>query len=307
MDFSGNFTDLCPGTGLKQVTLPSTSTNDGGIQIITVGATVDQASCTTTFTKPGTEYLFATFSGDAAGDEPSQGELTVNVLSNPVDTTASLAPSTTTPAVGQPVTYTATVSDTAGVTPTGSVTFTNGNTTLCSAVSLSTSAPYNATCSTTYGATSAGQTVTAKYSGGTTTLGSHDDSTLPVGQASSSTGLVPSISAPVVGQPVTYTATVKLLAPDTSGPAPSGSVTFTNGSTTLCAAVQLSVSAPYTATCKTTYQSPSNTQTVTADYSGDNNTIGSQAQSTLAVGQAATATSLQPAPGGAGFRPGRVP
>ena len=275
--FSANFAGLCP-----DVSVPA-------------GTTSTQVSCTATFTHTGTEYLFATFS-DGVGDTSSQAELTVDVV-NQVPTTTSLAPSTTTPVVGQPVTYTATVSDTTGAVPTGSVTFTNGSTTLCSAVPLSTSAPYNATCSATYGATSAGQTVTATYSGSTTTLGSHDDSTLPVGQASSSTGLVPSISAPVVGQPVTYSATVKLLAPDTSGPAPSGSVTFTNGSATLCAAVQLSVSAPYTATCKTTYQSPSNTQTVTADYSGDNNTIGSQAQSTLAVGQAATATSLQPAPG----------
>ena len=230
------------------------------------GNSSTEASCTATFTRTGTQYLFATFSDDV-GDSSSQAELTVDVV-NQVPTTTSLAPSTTTPVVGQPVTYNATVSDATGAVPTGSVTFTNGNTTLCSAVALSTSAPHDATCSATYEAASAGQTVTATYSGGTTTVGSEDQSTVPVGQASSSTGLLPSINSPVVGQAVTYTATVKLLAPDTAGPAPTGSVTFTNGSTTLCSAVQLSGSAPYTATCSTTYQSPSNTQTVTADLLG---------------------------------------
>ncbi len=233
MDFSRNFTDLCPGTSLKQVTLPSTSTSDGGIQIITVGATVDQASCTTTFTKPGTEYLFATFSGDAAGDEPSQGELTVNVLSDPVDTTTSLAASTTTPAVGQPVTYTATVSDTAGITPAGSVTFTNGNTTLCSAVSLSTSEPFTATCSTTYQAPFTAETVTANYSGDTTTVGSKAQVTVNV-KDGTTTSLSSSPSAPASGQPLSLTVGQSLsLTAQVNGttslinaPVPTGTLTF---------------------------------------------------------------------------------
>ena len=302
VDFSGNFTDLCPGTGLKQVTLPSTSTNDGGIQIITVGATVDQASCTTTFTKPGTEYLFATFSGDAAGDEPSQGELTVNVLSNPVDTTASLAASTTTPAVGQPVTYTATFSDTAGVTPTGSVTFTNGNTTLCSAVSLSTSAPFTATCSATYQAPFSAQTVTAKYSGDTTTVSSKAQVTVNV-KDGTTTSLSSSPGAPASGQPLSLTVGQSLsLTAQVDGttslidaPVPTGTLTFsvdgqqvgdpvavtrpsltgTPGVTGAPLTEALATSAPITNLAPGVHQ-------VVATYQGDSNYAGS-VSSTLTV------------------------
>ncbi len=302
VDFSGNFTDLCPGTGLKQVTLPSTSTNDGGIQIITVGATVDQATCTTTFTKPGTEYLFATFSGDAAGDEPSQGELTVNVLSNPVDTTTSLAPSTTTPAAGQPVTYTATVSDTAGITPAGSVTFTNGNTTLCSAVSLSTSAPFTATCSTTYQTPFSAQTVSANYSGDTTSASSKAQVTVNV-KDGTTTSLSSSPSAPASGQPLSLTVGQSLsLAAKVDGttslinaPVPTGTLTFsidgqqvgdpvavtrpsltgTPGVTSAPLTEALATSAPITNLAPGVHQ-------VVATYEGDGNYAGS-VSSTLTV------------------------
>ena len=40
----------------------------------------------------------------------------------------------------------------------------------------------------------------------------------------------------IVGQPVTYTASVAVDAPDTNGPNPSGTVTFTNGTATVCSA-----------------------------------------------------------------------
>ena len=183
--FSANFAGLCP-----DVSVPA-------------GTASTQVSCTATFTHTGTEYLFATFS-DGVGDTSSQAELTVDVV-NQVPTTTSLAPSTTTPVVGQPVTYTATVSDTTGAVPTGSIHFHQWeHDFVLGRTAVHLGSLYHATCSATYGATSASQTVTTPVLSGTTTLGSHDDSTLPVGQASSSTGLFSSISAPVVGQPVTY-------------------------------------------------------------------------------------------------------
>ncbi len=57
-------------------------------------------------------------------------------------------------------------------------------------------------------------------------------------------------SAPVVGQPVTYTASVAVEAPDTNGPSPTGTITFTNGTATVCSSVPLSSSG--TATCAQT-------------------------------------------------------
>ena len=56
----------------------------------------------------------------------------------------------------------------------------------------------------------------------------------------------------VVGQPVAYTASVSVEAPDTTGP-PTGTVTFTNGTATVCSSVPLSSSG--TATCAQTFSS----------------------------------------------------
>jgi hypothetical protein len=90
-----------------------------------------------------------------------------------------------------------------------------------------------------------------------------------VNQASSGTGLTVSKATPVVGQSVTYTATVTA-SPDT----PTGTVTFSEGATVLCADVALSATAPYTATCDHTYETPG-AHTVSAVYNGDVNYIGS--------------------------------
>ena len=256
------------------------------------------ATCTTTFTATGKYVIFGTFSGDLGtfsgepGDQPSQGELTLEVV-NRVSTTTAASASTTTPVVGQPVTYTATVSD-SGPAPTGTVTFTNGSTTACSDVALSTTPPNTATCSQTYRGVG-GQTVSASYSGDDHTKGSQDQVTVTVGQASSGTSVSASTSSPVVGEPVQYTATVSTLAPDTAGPAPTGTVTFTNGSTTVCSDAALSTTPPNTATCSQTYQAIGG-QTVSASYSGDANTIGSQSQAQVTVVQASTSTGLSMSP-----------
>ncbi len=266
VDFSANFTDLCAGVGVQ-------------------AASSTQASCTTTFTQTGTEYLFATFS-DGVGDSSSQAELTVDVV-NQVPTTTSVTPSTTTPVVGQPVTYTATVSDATGALPTGSVTFTNGSMALCSAVALSSSAPYNASCSTVYDAPSAGQTVTATYSGGTTTLGSHGQSMVPVGQAATATVLSPSPGTPVFGQAVSLTAQVKAAAPSTNGPAPTGLVTFTVDGQQVRAPVAL---AGGDATSTPIANLTPGVHQVAATYAGDTNYTGSSTSSSLSVGCTTTIT-----------------
>ena len=78
------------------------------------------------------------------------------------------------------------------------------------------------------------RTITAAYSGDTATLSSSGQAGVSVSQASSITSVSASTATPVVGQPVTYTATVAVAPPDTNGPAPTGTVTFTNGAT-VCA------------------------------------------------------------------------
>jgi hypothetical protein len=256
------------------------------------------ATCSQTYRGPGPQMMQAQYSGDTATLR-SQGQAGVSV--SKASSTTSVSASTSTPVVGQPVTYTATVTvaapDTNGPAPTGTVTFTNGTTTVCSAVALSTSTPYTASCSDSYQAPG-DETMTATYNGDPATLTSSGQSAVPVAQAASSTSLSASTSTPVVGQPVTYTATVAALAPDTDGPAPTGTVTFTDGSTTLCSDVALSPTG--TATCSQTYQAPGQ-QTVAATYSGDNNTLPSAGQAGVTVAKAATAISLSASPGSPTF------
>jgi hypothetical protein len=247
------------------------------------------ATCSQTYRGPGAQMMQAQYSGDTATLH-SQGQAGVSV--SKASSNTSVSASTSTPVVGQPVTYTATVTvtapDTNGPAPTGKVTFTNGTTTVCSAVVLSTSTPYTASCSDSYQAPG-NETMTATYNGDTATLTSSGQAAVPVAQAASSTSVSASTSVPVVGQPVTYTATVTVTAPDTNGPAPTGTVTFASGTTTVCAAVALPPTAPYTATCSQTYGAPG-AEVVTATYNGDANTISSIGQGGVNVAPAPSST-----------------
>jgi hypothetical protein len=73
------------------------STTSSGITI-TNYSFIDAANCTITFSAPGTYTILGTFSGDAAGDQPSQGGLTLTVLSQPPrsPTTPTTSPTSTT-------------------------------------------------------------------------------------------------------------------------------------------------------------------------------------------------------------------
>ena len=248
------------------------------------------ATCSQAYAASGDQTVTATYSGDS-NTLGSSGQASVSIQKAPSNT--SLAASTSAPVVGQPVTYTATVSTNAPddpnpPAPTGTVTFTNGTTAVCSDVTLSTTAPYTATCSQTY--TGPGfEMITATYSGDEASIASKAQAGVSVTKASSSTSITASAAAPVVGQPVTYTATVAVAAPDINGPAPTGTITLENGLTPVCSGLVLTATA--SATCTETYSSPG-PETVTASYSGDTATLNSSAQAALDVSQASSVTSL---------------
>jgi hypothetical protein len=94
-----------------------------------------------------------------------------------------------------------------------------------------------------------------------------------------------------VGAPVTYTATVAPVAPGTG--TPTGTVAFSDshGSIAGCGSVALDESAPDTATCSTTHESPAGADEVTATYSGDANYTGSSGTTNEHVEQPPAITS----------------
>jgi hypothetical protein len=235
------------------------------------------ASYTPTTFAPTTDTI--TFNGNlanAALSTPSSVEL---ILSGPTTPPASSivlgAFSPASPVYGQPVTLSATVSGGTSVTPTGTVVFT---------VDAST---YNATLingsATTVvtGLTAGTHTVSAAYtSSNGYAAASSTAATLTVNKASSAVVLVANPNPAAQGKSETLTATV------TGAGAPSGTVVFLSGATTLCTSpVNAGV-----ATCAFT-PSASGALALSAQYPGDANHLASSASLTLNVYD--TAISLQ--------------
>ena len=229
-----------------------------------------------------------TYTVTATGTDGDVGTATISYTVNRAATATSVSSSANPSVVGQRVTYTATVVPVApgAGSPAGTVTFTDGSTTVCGAVPLNGSG--QATCQVTY--TSVGShSITAAYSGDTNfKAGTSPTLTQQVNQAATATSVSSSVNPSVVGQQVTYTATVAPVAPGAGSPA--GTVTFTDGSTTVCGAVPLTVSDQ--ATCQVSYTSVGS-HSITAAYSGDTNfKAGTSPTLTQQVNRAATTTSV---------------
>jgi hypothetical protein len=188
-------------------------------------------------------------------------------------------------ALGTAVTYGATVSASSG-TPSGTVAFTVGATTLCTA----TLAGGTGTCSAS-NAPFGSDTVTATYSGDSTFAASTGTAALAVTQGATTTSVTVAPPTIVSGQSVSYSTTVS-----SAVGTPTGTVTFTVGSTTLCTAIL----AGGAGTCFTS-NAPAGADTVTATYSGDTELAGSTGTTTLTVLARSTTTatvSASPSPWG---------
>jgi large repetitive protein len=219
---------------------------------------------------------------------------------------AGTTPSTTSltadnnPAVtGQEVTFTATVSATppGTGTPTGTVEFQSNGTDLpgCSAVTLDDTG--SAQCQVASGLPEGSYSISAIYSGDDTFAGSTGTLTETVNQASTSTGLTADNNPAVTGQEVTFTATVSPVPPGTTAAvAPTGTVEFQSNGTDLtgCSAVTLLSSG--SAQCQVASGFTSNTYSISAIYSGDNNFTGSTGDLSETVKQASTTTVLTSSP-----------
>jgi hypothetical protein len=193
--------------------------------------------------------------------------------------------------VGQSVTFTATVAPAApgaGV-PTGTVTFSFGDGTPTATAQL-----VNGTTSVTHAYASAAGSypVVAAYSGdGNFTASTGTDSQSVVG-AGTSTSVVSSPDPSVVGQPVTFTATVAPAAPGAG--VPGGTVTFDFGDGTQAVTGELSGGA---ATARHLYANTSGSPyAVTAAYSGDGNFTASSGGDSQSVVAGGTSTSVVSSP-----------
>jgi hypothetical protein len=264
----------------QQVTFTSTTTSTGGVPSGTVtfteGSTVwasnvavdgsGHASFTTSALAVGSHTITATFTG-ASGWGNSSGTgapQAVNAAGSSVTVGSSANPSV----YGQSVTFSATVSATApgsGV-PSGTVTFKNGSTTLGSGTLNGSGVATFATSTLAVGSAS----ITAVYGGSTNFTGSTSSILTQIVNADSTSTAVSSSANPsVFGQSVTFTATVTAAAP--GGGVPTGTVTFSNGSTALGTS-PLNGARQATLTLSTL---PVGSASITASYSGDGNFNGS--------------------------------
>jgi hypothetical protein len=262
------------------------------------------ASPNTSASSPNT---LAGIAAVSASDLWAVGSATTTVNGTSVEQTlveGTPAPSTTTlgtslnPAVtGQSVTLTATVSTSGTIAPTGTVEFEDGGTPIagCSAVVLSSG---SATCTTSF-ATAGTHALTAAYSGDDNTQPSLGSATETVNPDATSTAIVASATTLVVGQSVTYSATVTAAAPGSG--TPTGTVTFDDNGSPIagCSAVALSSG---TATCATT-AGGAGTHSITASYAGSTNYEGSTSPAlseTVTADSTTTSLTAQPNPVAAG-------
>jgi hypothetical protein len=200
---------------------------DGGSTVATVTMVGGQAAYTTKYTTPGTHTITATYSGDTNNtgsvSSPLVEQINRGVPSKTVVTTSG-SPSF----IGQPVTFTATVTPNHGTIPDGElVTFFDGTTAIGTGTTTSGVATF-----TTSSLTLKTHTIKGTYPGDAVFQSSTGSVTQVVEGYPTTTTLSSSPNPSQFGQAVTFTAQVT-----SSGPVPTGKVKFLDGTTTLGAAV----------------------------------------------------------------------
>ncbi|HEY7315175.1 MAG TPA: Ig-like domain-containing protein [Gemmataceae bacterium] len=188
-----------------------------------------QATFITSTLSSGSHAITAVYGGDSTFMASSASITETIGQASGAGSSVSLSASTTPALLNQSVTLTATVMGMGG-TPTGSVTFFDGTTVLGTASLSVVNGQAKATLTTsTLGLGS--NDIVAVYSGDGTFAGSATSMMLPVNQGGTSTSLTSSANPSPAGQNVTFTATV--LAMGMGVPAPTGTVSFYDGTTFL--------------------------------------------------------------------------
>jgi cyclophilin family peptidyl-prolyl cis-trans isomerase len=271
------------GTGTPTGTV---TFEDGGT---TLGTGTLDGTGTATFSTPGldagTHSITAVYGGDGNFAASTSAALTQTVTGTAATATA-LTSSVNPSAFGQAVTFTGTVTPTSGSgTPTGTVIFEDGGTTLGTGTLDGNG---QATFTTTSPLAVGVHNVNATYGGDATFAGSDDALTQNVTAADTTTTVTSSANPSPVGEEVTFTATV---APTVGGAGtPTGSVTFkdtTSGA--VLGTVNLESNGQATVS---TNGLEAGTDTITASYAGDGNFAASDGSFAETVGAVTTSTAL---------------
>jgi hypothetical protein len=243
-----------------------------------------EATCSATYSSAGNRTIEAAYSGDS-NFIGSTAELSQVVNKAKTSTTLSSSDGDNRTVSGQAVTYTAQVAviSPGSGTPGGTVAFNDGGTTIsgCGTETLSSGV---ATCVAKLRVGNGSHAVTATYSGNANYLTSSSTAiTQTVTPALTQTSLASSKNPAYSTDAVTYTATVTVLAPG-SGPA-TGRVVFKDGGVPISAcggSTGRSLNTSGVAKCSVD-NSRVGTHTITAEYLGDANYMGSSSNSIAQV------------------------
>jgi large repetitive protein len=276
------FTQSSSGTltfGIASASSIGTLEIDNGATFHLNGGTADPVLVGSYAPPVGTEFdvimgtwgagAFTTVANSFSGDYSHTGY--VGVVRTRVATTTTVSSSANPSGVGQPVTFTATVTPgpNGPATPTGTVTFYDGGSSIGTGPASTTQGVTTATLTTS--SLSLGiHAVTASYGGDSNYVASGPSS--PALQqdvrSATTTTLKSSPNPSKDGQSVTFTATVR---PANSGAAPpSGSVTFYSGTSSIGTG-SMSTGGGVTTARLTTSALHVGTHAITASYGGDSN------------------------------------
>jgi hypothetical protein len=267
-----------------------TSSLQGVLGVVSLNGTT--ATLSPTLTTAGTQNITATYGGD--------GHYTISTTATPASVTVGPTTAivvTATPAsvaYGSPETIAATVTATTnnGVGPSGQLNFT-----LYGTVQASASTQLTATSSTTStGTTTASALAPGTYDVQTACTGYNFNcanvqvaqAQFTVVKANTTTTLTSNPTTPVVGQSTTFTAVVANAntTSSSSATAPSGSVTFYDGSSAGATVAVAGGQATFTTTISST------SSTISAVYSGDTNYNSSNSATTITVAPVVTTAGI---------------
>ncbi len=309
-------------------TLTFNDTSNGNAQVGTaqpvtqVGATATAtASVTVSNLTGGTHNVTATYasSNGAFVSGPPSAAGTVGILTAPATFTVTSGPPNQLSSggsllVGSSITLIATYTGGISPAPSGNITLTTVNGTVCGPVALSTvGLVTSATCTGTGGSAAlpagpASVGLTFADTDGNYTQGTITPFSFTVNKAGTTTLLVPTPNPATVGNTVTLVASVTVTRPTI---VPTGTVTFTLGGNAplanTCTAPISLVTNPgppvtYTATCSFELAGPGGLPPLgvpiayTANYNGDANTLTSTGSNSLTSIRAATTTTLAATP-----------